>query len=334
MKNLPTIKEIAKQLHVSASTVSRALHDHPSIGLRTTAAVKELAKKLKYAPIQTAIFFKEKRTYTIGVIVPTLSENFFASAVSGIEQVAFQNNFSVFVAQSHESLEKEIEVVESFTKRRIDGLLISVSKETNQIDHFHTLKEYNIPFVFFDRAPKFDNINTVTCDLYTISVKLIDILYKLHHRKIALLLGPPSIMANNERLKGFINGLAKKRLKANPAYIVETDFSKEYTWAAIRGLLKQKQKPTAIVVFNDWIAMDAIQYIKTQTNLQINIDVTVASYANLPFCEYLDNKPIASVEQFPFRQGETAARILIDLIFDRKQEPVREIIEGEVIIMK
>lgn len=334
MKNLPTIKEIAKQLNVSVSTVSRALHDHPSIGLRTTAAVKDLAKKLKYEPIQTAIFFKEKRTYTLGVIVPTLSEDFFAQAVSGIEQAAFQNNFSVFVAQSHDSLEKEAELIESFTKRRIDGLLISVSKETNRIDHFHTLAEYKIPFVFFDRIPNIKSINTVTCDLYTISVKLIDVLYKLHHRRIALLLGPQHITANSERLKGFINGLAKKRLKANPAYIVETDFSKEQTGLAVANLLQQKQRPTAIVVFNDWIALDVIQYIKTQTALQIDTDITVASYANLPFCKYLDNKPIVSVEQFPFRQGEHATRMLLDLIFDKRSEPAQEVIEGEVIVMK
>jgi len=331
MNNLPTIKEIAKRLNVSASTVSRALHDHPSIGLRTKNAVKELAKQLKYEPIQTAIFFKERRTYTIGVIVPTLSEDFFAKAVSGIEQIAFESNFSVFVAQSHDHIEKEKQIIESFTRRRIDGLLVSVSKETKQVSHFDILKEYKIPVVFFDRVPNEKNINKVTCDLYNISIKLIDVLYKLHHRKIALLLGPQSITANTERMKGFINGLAKKRLKANPAYIVETDFSREQTWKAVNDLISQKQRPTAIVVFNDWVALDAIQFIKTQTDLQLNKDITFASYANLPFCKYLDNKPVASVEQFPIRQGEASTRILLELIFNYREESVQEIIEGEVV---
>ncbi|TKK67962.1 LacI family transcriptional regulator [Ilyomonas limi] len=331
MKNLPTIKEIAKQLKVSASTVSRALHDHPSIGLRTKNAVKELAKQLKYEPIQTAIYFKERRTYTIGVIVPTLSEDFFAKAVSGIEQIAFENKFSVFVAQSHDSIEREQQLLESFTRRRIDGLLVSISKETKQVSHFDVLKEYNIPVVFFDRVPNEQHINKVTCDLYHISIKLIDVLYKLHHRKIALLLGPQSITANAERMKGFINGMAKKRLKVNPAYIVETDFSKEQTWNAVSKLLSQKQRPTAIVVFNDWVVLDAIQFIKTQTDLQLNKDITFASYANLPFCKYLDNKPVVSVEQFPFRQGEEAARILLDLIFNFKEESVQESIAGEIV---
>ncbi|MDQ2752054.1 MAG: LacI family transcriptional regulator, partial [Bacteroidota bacterium] len=233
MKELPTIKEIAKKLNVSVSTVSRALHDHPSIGLRTTTAVKELAKQLKYEPFQTAIFFKERRTYTLGVIVPTLSEDFFAKSVSGIEQVAFESNFSVLVAQSYDSIEKERQIIDAFTRRRIDGLLVSVSKETKQIGHFDVLKEYQIPVVFFDRAPDVKDINKVTCDLYNISVKLIDVLYKLHHRRIGLILGPQSITANTERMKGFINGMAKKRLKTNPAYIVETDFTKEQTWQAV-----------------------------------------------------------------------------------------------------
>src|SRR4051812_34526058 len=101
MKSLPTIKEIAKRLNVSASTVSRALHDHPSISLRTKAAVKELAKQLKLRTYTNRYLFKERCTYTIGIIVPTLSEDFFAKAVSGIEQIAFESNFSVFVTQSH-----------------------------------------------------------------------------------------------------------------------------------------------------------------------------------------------------------------------------------------
>ncbi len=331
MKDLPTIKEIARKLNVSVSTVSRALHDHPSIGLRTTAAVKELAKQLKYEPFQTAIFFKEKRTYTIGVIVPTLSEDFFAKSVSGIEQVAFESNFSVMVAQSYDSIEKERRIIDAFTRRRIDGLLVSVSKETKQIGHFDVLKEYQIPVVFFDRVPDVKDINKVTCDLYNISIKLIDVLYKLHHRRIGLLLGPQSITANTERMKGFINGMAKKRLKANPAYIVETDFTKEQTWQAVNQLISQKQRPTAIIVFNDWIALDAIQFVKTQTDLQLNKDIVFASYANVPFCKYLDNKPVASVEQFPFMQGEEATRILLNLIFNNAQEPVQQSIEGEIV---
>ena len=334
MKDLPTIKEIAKKLNVSASTVSRALHDHPSIGLRTKTAVKELAKQLKYEPIQTAIFFKERRTYIIGVIVPTLSEDFFAKAVSGIEQIAFENNFSVFVAQSHDSLEREHRIIDSFTRRRIDGLLVSVSKETKRIDHFNVLKEYKIPVVFFDRVPNVKDVNKVTCDLYDLSIKLIEVLYKFNHRRIGLLLGPQSITANIERMKGFINGLAKKRLKANPAYIVETDFSREQTWKAVDELISQKQRPTAIIAFNDWVALDAIQFIKTQTNLQLTTDITIASYANLPFCRYLDSKPVASAEQFPFRQGEASTRILLDLIFNYKEEPIQEIIEGEIMIYK
>src|SRR5436190_558301 len=135
MKKLPTIKEIARRLNVSPSTVSRALHDHPSIGLRTKTLIKDLAKELKYEPIQTAIFFKQSRTHTLGVILPYLSETFFALAVSGIEDAAFLNNYSVMVAQSHDSLEKEKQIALSFIKHRVDGVLVSVSKETKKTDH-------------------------------------------------------------------------------------------------------------------------------------------------------------------------------------------------------
>jgi LacI family repressor for deo operon, udp, cdd, tsx, nupC, and nupG len=107
----PTIKEIAKKLNISISTVSRALHDHPSIGLRTKTRVQQLAKELQYEPNQTAIFFQQRKTFTIGVILPELSEDFFSSAISGIEDSANKNNYTVLLGQSHDNEEREKQIV-------------------------------------------------------------------------------------------------------------------------------------------------------------------------------------------------------------------------------
>ena len=152
---LPTIKEIAKRLNVSISTVSRALHEHPSIGLRTKVRVQELAKELNYEPNQTAIFFQQGKTFTIGVILPDLSEAFFSSAISGIEDFASKNNYSVLMAQSHDNEETEKKMVATMKNHRVDGLLVSISKNTSCYDHFEMLKKNNIPVVFFDRIPKY-----------------------------------------------------------------------------------------------------------------------------------------------------------------------------------
>src|SRR5215211_9397817 len=115
----PTIKEIAKTLNISVSTVSRALHDHSSIGLRTKMRVKQLAKELNYEPNQTAIFFQQGKTFTIGVILPELSEAFFSSAISGIEDAAHKANYTVLMGQSHDVVDKEKELINAMKKHRV-----------------------------------------------------------------------------------------------------------------------------------------------------------------------------------------------------------------------
>src|SRR6187551_507742 len=131
-----TIKEIANRLNISPSTVSRALHDHKSIGLRTKTNVQRLAKELNYEPNQTAIFFKQRKTFTIGVILPQLSEAFFSSAISGIEDFASSKKYNVLVGQSHDDQEREKQLVEAMKNHRVDGMLISVAKNTSNYDHF------------------------------------------------------------------------------------------------------------------------------------------------------------------------------------------------------
>src|SRR6201991_2365791 len=136
---LPTIKEIAKQLNVSVSTVSRALHDHPGIGLRTRMRVQKLAQELHYEPNQAAIFFKQRKTFTIGVVLPNLKEEFFSNAISGIEDVAKENKYHVFIGQSHDDVETEKQIVAAMKDQHVDGLIVSLSKHTKNYDHFLAL---------------------------------------------------------------------------------------------------------------------------------------------------------------------------------------------------
>ena len=161
MEKLPTIKEIAKQLNVSISTVSRALSDHPRIGLRTKMRVKELAKELGYEPNSQAIFFKQKKTYVIGVILPFIREEFFSQAISGIETAAMEHDYTILFGQSHDDPEREKKVVEAMKRQRIDGLIISLSKQTSRYEHLQALEKYNIPIVYFDRVPPFEKVNKV-----------------------------------------------------------------------------------------------------------------------------------------------------------------------------
>ena len=323
-----TIKEIAKRLNVSVSTVSRALHNHPSIGLRTKMQVQKLAEELNYEPNQAAISFKQGKTFTIGVILPNLGEEFFSTAINGIENIATENNYTVLIGQSHDDVEREKKIVDTMRRHRVDGLLVSLSKNTDSYEHFDQLSNYSIPVVFFDRVPDSEDVYSVSCNLKNSSVQLVDWLASQGHKRIGFIKGPQTMMHSQQRLNGFLEGLKKNALAVDETYIVQTDLSKEKTLDAVKQLLALRKRPTAVIAFNDYVALDAIKYARSE-GLQVNKDIYFVSYANLPITSYLDKPPLVSVEQFPYEQAEKATEILMQLI--NKKDP-KEIGEKRVVM--
>lgn len=318
-----TIKEIAKILNVSISTVSRALHKHPTIGITTQLKVQALADKLGYEPNQAAISFQKGKTYTIGVVLPELSEAFFSAAISAIEDTAYKRNYTVLIAQSHDVEEKEIQLVEKMKNSRVDGLLVSVAKTTTNFAHFDMLKRFNIPVVFFDRIPPLKNIHYVACNMETGSIEAVNYLLQKGHRSIGMINGPANLAASGERKEGYIKAMTKNRLKYDPSLIVSCNLTEEGTQVALDTLLASKRQPTAIVTFNDYVSLYAIKHAR---NLKIDLDndLQFVSYANLPIINYMDYAPVASVEQFPYLQGQKAADILLDLL-SRKTQATDEV---------
>lgn len=315
---LPTIKEIAKRLNVSVSTVSRALSDHPRIGMRTKMRVQELAKELNYEPNAQAIFFKQKKTYVIGVILPYIREEFFSQAISGIETAAMEHDYTILFGQSYDDPQREIKVVEAMKKQRVDGLIISLSKLTNQFAHLEALEKYQIPVVYFDRVPPFEKANKVYCNLFKGTVEMVNWLISRGYKRIALINGPEKMSASKERLNGYIEGLSKKKLKVDMQLVETTDLSKESTYCTMQTLFAQKHPPNAIISFNDYVHMDAVQYAK-QHHIKINKDVVFVSYANLPITSYTAFPPLVSIEQYPYGQGETAMEIMIKLLSEKAE---------------
>jgi len=329
-----TIKEIARRLEVSVSTVSRALHNHPSIGLRTKLQVRKLAAELHYEPNQAAISFKKGRSFTIGVILPNLGEEFFSMAIDSIEDTASKNNYTVLIGQSRDDTEREKSIVESMRKHRVDGILISISKSTASFEHFDDLKKYKIPVVFFDRVPDAPEFYKVSCTLKQSSIDMTDWLINEGHKRIGFIKGPGSMSSSDERLQGYIQGLARNNIKVDKNLIVETDLTKDQNESAIKKLLGLKEVPSAVITFNDYVALDAMKYTKSQ-GYKINRDIYFASYANLPVTNYLDDPPIASVEQFPHQQAEKATKILLDLIESKDSVPQAEnkiVLEGKLVL--
>jgi DNA-binding LacI/PurR family transcriptional regulator len=327
----PTIKEIAQRLNVSISTVSRALHNHPSIGLRTRMQVKNLATELNYEPNQAAISFKKGKTFTIGVILPSLGEEFFSMAINSIEDIATKNNYTVLIGQSHDDKEREKKIVDTMRRHRVDGILVSISKNTDTFEHFEDLKKHKIPVVFFDRVPDSDDVSKVFCSLKQSSVDMVDWLIGKGHKRIGFIKGPGSMSSADERLQGYIESLAKNRIMLEGDLIVETDLTSEQNVCAIRKLLATVDPPTAVVAFNDYVAIDAIKYAKSKGYDHIYF----TSYANLPITSYLDHPPVVSVEQFPQQQAERATDILLKLVEAKEsptEPPTKIVLDGKLVI--
>ncbi len=313
-----TIKEIAKRLNVSISTVSRALHDHPGIGLRTKMRVQQIAAELNYVPNQAAISFKQGKTKTVGVILPNFNEDFFSIAITAIEDMTQSNGYTVLIGQSHDNTEREKTIVATMQKHRVDGVLVSLSKNTTDFTPFEQLMANGIPVVFFDRIPNQLDAYTVSCDLSKATEQLVDLLVAQKHKRIGFINGPESMASFKEREEGFRESVKKHKLNEKDITVVSTDLTKEQTTTAIKQLLDKKDRPTAVIAFNDYVALEAIKFTREQ-GLKINEDISFVSYANLPITTYLEQGLLASVEQFPYEQAEKATEILFTIL-DEKED--------------
>jgi LacI family transcriptional regulator len=332
MKKPVTIKEIAKKLNLSFSTVSRALHQHRSISAATQRRVREMASEMGYEPNQTAIFFQQGKTFTIGVILPELEEAFFAEAISAVEDIAYDSNYTLLVAQSHDDENREKLLVEKMKNHRIDGLLVSVAKHTKNFEHFELLKNYGIPVVYFDRIPPLKNINYVASNIEAGSMEAVNYLLKRGHRNIGLINGPQALTSSGQRKEGYMKAMQKNRLKFDPTFVINCDLSEDGTTEALQALVKHKRKPTAIIGFNDYVTAFAIKQA-LKLGIKVNQEIEFVSFSNAPITKYMQYPPLASVEQFPAIQGQRAINTLLDLIknkHDSEQGCYKIVIEPEL----
>ncbi|MFC7525922.1 LacI family DNA-binding transcriptional regulator [Parapedobacter sp. GCM10030251] len=326
-----TIKEIAKRLKISPSTVSRALNDHPSIGLVTTMRVKKVAAELNYEPNQTAIFFKQRKTFTIGVVLPSLSEPFFSAAISEIENVASARNYTVIMGQSLDDADREMRILQTLKTHRVDGVLMSISKNTQSYPFIELMESAGIPVVFFDCVPDLEHIHKVYCDLETGMLEAIDRFASCGHRAISLINGPAFLPASMEREKAYKKGLAEHDISFKEEYVVNTDLTTEGNEAAVLQLLALPDRPSAVISFNDYVALDVMKAVRKR-GIALNQDIHFISYANYPLWKYMENPPLASIEQFPGDQGRKAAELLFKLMDSAERpEPTRIIFHSRLV---
>ncbi len=222
-----SLKDLAAELGVSISTVSRALKNHPDIGPELTQRIQKLAKGWNYTPNPLAMGLLRQQTKMIGVIVPDIVTYFYASIISGIEEVAKQRGYFIVIASSNESVKKEIESVENLLKTRVEGFIVCISQETRNCKHFENLVKNEIPLVFFDRICENLNVPAVTANGIEAARNIVHHFYKNACKRIAYISGPEHLNISKNRKEGYLKGLKECRLNYSPELLVQCNLSAE-----------------------------------------------------------------------------------------------------------
>ena len=256
-----TIKDIAKELGISASTVSRALKDHPDISSKTKKAVNELAKKWHYKPNAVALSLRHSKTNIIGVIIPEIVHHFFSSVISGIEKIAHEAGYNVMMFQSNESFEREAANVQALLSSRVDGVLVSMSKETKDYGHFKELRDNGIPIVFFDRICNELSSDNVIVDDFAGAFAAVEHLINTGCKRIAHLSAPQHMLLGQNRQKGYRQALLKHKVPIDDDLIVKCD-SYDEALEKTPELLNLPKPPDAIFAVNELTAAGALLMVK------------------------------------------------------------------------
>lgn len=311
-KREATIRDIALKLNISVSTVSRAIRDMPEVKRETRDLVLEMAKKLDYEPNKIAQGLRIKKTNTIGVIVPAVTLHFFSSIISGIQETANKLGYNVMFCQSNESFETEKNNIHTLLSSRVDGLLISLSRETETMDHLTSLQKKNIPLVLFDRV--FDEVNTskVMVDDYEGAYSAVQYLFKTGCKKIAYLGGPKNLSISNHRLNGYKDAIRDNKNIVDPELISNCEHLEDDATSETERILNLKNPPDAIFCFNDPIAIICMQTIK-QKGLKIPEEISVIGFTNEPIAALIEPS-LTTVSQPSYEMGKVATKLIIDHI--------------------
>ena len=327
-----TIVDLARELNVSKSTVSRALKNHPSIGEITKKAVHELAKKYNYHPNDIASSLSKRSTKTIGVIVPLLSHYYFSTVISGIEELAYKAGYKVIICQSAESYEREVIVSQTLLSSKVDGLLVSVSRETKNSDHFKIFQQKNIPVIFFDRICPDIEASSVLVDDYAGSFKAVEHLIEQGYRKIAHFAGPPLLSITQNRIRGYKDALAKYNLPFEESLLIDcgAGLEQENGREAAQNMLNAGIRPDAIFAFCDPIAIGVMSMLK-ENKIKIPEEVAVVGFCNEPMDTVVEPQ-LSSLVQPAFQIGETAAALFFKQIKSNDRIIENKVLSTDLII--
>lgn len=307
-----TIYDLAKALGLSPATVSRGLKNHPAINSGTRKKVREMADRMGYQYNMFAGNLRTRSTNTIGVIIPRLNSYFMSTVIAGIEKIVQDCGYNLIISQSQESVEKEIANVQTMFNSRVDGLLVSLSFDTEAFTHFDLIYRKEIPLIFFDRVMDSAHSTCISIDNvragYDITMHLLD----QGCKRIFHIGGTPRRNVYADRLQGYQNALMERNICFDPAFVIQSDLKEEDGAAAAQQILAMPALPDGIFAANDTTAAACIKILKS-AGIDIPRQVAVAGFNNDPISRVIE--PDLTTIHYPGQEmGELAATTLINTI--------------------
>jgi LacI family transcriptional regulator len=318
-----TIRDIARELGLSVSTVSKALRDSYEISDKTKKLVLEFAQEHNYRPNPMAQSLKKGHSKSIGIVVSSIDNQFFSQVINGMESEAYSQGYNVIITQSHESYDLEVQNVGHLIHRAIDGLLISIATETADVEHLRRLQQQGLPIVFFDRVSNEIDTHKVTVDnlggAYQATTHLLDSGYK----NIAHITSSVTSSVTTQRLAGYVDALVERGIEVNEQYIkycLHGGLNLDELEQAVDELMATEPRPDAILTASDRITTSTMTLLHRK-NLRIPQDVALVGFSNTVLAEVL-NPSLTSVHQPAFEIGRKATEMLLSIINSKR--PITE----------
>lgn len=325
-----TIKDIARELNISPSTVSRALKNHPDISSKTKEAVHALANKYNYKPNAVALSLRSSKTHMIGVIIPRVVHFFFSSVISGIEHICNEAGYNVMICQSDENEEREITSLQTLTSARVDGVLASVAKETTDFTHYKELIDNKTPLVFFDRAATEVQTDKVIIDDVNGAFMATEHLIQCGCKKIIHLGAPQNLLIGQRRKEGYIKALNKYNIPVDESLIYKCD-SREEALEIMDEIYSKGINPDGVFAVNDLTATGVLKKVK-QHGFKVPEDVKVVGFSD-GFVANVTDPTLTTIDQHGYEMGIQAAQLLLQRINETidNYSPVTKVIATNMI---
>lgn len=313
MDQKTTIYDIAKKLDITAATVSRALNNNPKISEVTRKLVLETAAKMNYKQNRLAQSLRSGKSNNVGVIVPRIDSNFFASVIRGIEEELHPEGYHIIICQTHEDENRQVENITTLLNAQVDGILMSITNLSKENEHIiKNVVRKNVPLVFFDRKKNMDGVSSVTINDFEGGYLATKNLIEQGCKRIAHLTGDQSLEIYANRKHGYEKALLDNGLDLNTDYVFRTKSSVEAGRQAVDRLLSLETPPDGIFSSSDFAALGAIQELK-ERGVKVPEEFCVFGFGNEPFTQFMELS-ISSVDQSPLEMGKMAAKVFLEQI--------------------